>query len=390
MKINDTIRARRQALGLTQDGLAERLGVSAPAVSKWEKGLNYPDITLLPALARTLGVDMNTLLSFQEDMSDEDIRVLQMAAFGVGTLEGCEAAYQMFQAKLREFPYNDRLALSMPGSLKAVAMAYPGEGWEEKWADEFSALYERLTASRDPYVREQSLLALAEDCISRGDLDRAEELLDAVPDSGAGKKKMELQAALYEERGDTEQAKAIYVTLLLSSNCTVAGYLDNLFRIARKTGDLPYAAICADARCTVGTALGFCDSARFDPLILLARSQGDIPRALELLEKKLEALAYGARPPLYRLPPYAADAEELQWEQLENFFQRIGRDPAASVFTGDEPGYRELLDRYRTLLASRPVDGAPDSGGPGQVRMGYEEYKELWDSCKERRDSQRG
>ena len=55
MKIHDVIRTRRQTMGLTQEGLADRLGVSAPAVNKWEKGLNYPDITLLPSLARTLG-----------------------------------------------------------------------------------------------------------------------------------------------------------------------------------------------------------------------------------------------------------------------------------------------------------------------------------------------
>ena len=52
MKISDVIRTRRQALGLTQEALAERLGVSGPAVNKWEKSLNYPDITLLPTLAR--------------------------------------------------------------------------------------------------------------------------------------------------------------------------------------------------------------------------------------------------------------------------------------------------------------------------------------------------
>ncbi len=69
MKIHEVIRTRRQALGLTQKGLADRLGVFASAVNKWENALNYPDITLLPALARTLGVDLNTLLSFREDMT---------------------------------------------------------------------------------------------------------------------------------------------------------------------------------------------------------------------------------------------------------------------------------------------------------------------------------
>ena len=73
MKIHEVIRTRRQALGLTQEALADKLGVSAPAVNKWERALNYPDITLLPALARTLGVDLNTLLSFQEDLTDQEI-----------------------------------------------------------------------------------------------------------------------------------------------------------------------------------------------------------------------------------------------------------------------------------------------------------------------------
>ena len=51
MKLNEVIRTRRQALGLTQEQLAQKLGVSAPAVNKWERNLNYPDITLLPVLS---------------------------------------------------------------------------------------------------------------------------------------------------------------------------------------------------------------------------------------------------------------------------------------------------------------------------------------------------
>ena len=57
MQIHEIIRTRRTALGLTQEQLAGKLGVSAPAVNKWERGNSYPDITLLPVLARTLRVD---------------------------------------------------------------------------------------------------------------------------------------------------------------------------------------------------------------------------------------------------------------------------------------------------------------------------------------------
>lgn len=46
MQMKDVIRQKRRERGLTQEQVAERLGVSAPAVNKWESGASYPDITL--------------------------------------------------------------------------------------------------------------------------------------------------------------------------------------------------------------------------------------------------------------------------------------------------------------------------------------------------------
>ena len=43
MKINQIIKEKRKQLGLTQENVAEYLGVSTPAVSKWENGTTYPD-----------------------------------------------------------------------------------------------------------------------------------------------------------------------------------------------------------------------------------------------------------------------------------------------------------------------------------------------------------
>lgn len=48
------IRNLRQARGLTQLQLAREIGVSDQAVSKWERGLGFPDVSLLPTLARPL------------------------------------------------------------------------------------------------------------------------------------------------------------------------------------------------------------------------------------------------------------------------------------------------------------------------------------------------
>ena len=61
-KIGETIAALRRQRGITQEALAGAVGVSAAAVSKWETGKGYPDISLLPALSDSLGVAPGTLL----------------------------------------------------------------------------------------------------------------------------------------------------------------------------------------------------------------------------------------------------------------------------------------------------------------------------------------
>lgn len=56
------ISENRKRLGLTQDQLAEKLGITAQAVSKWENDLSCPDIAILPALADIFGISTDVLL----------------------------------------------------------------------------------------------------------------------------------------------------------------------------------------------------------------------------------------------------------------------------------------------------------------------------------------
>ena len=62
LRIAENIRRLRQEQGLTQGQLAERLGVSYQAVSRWENETTYPDIELLPAIAALFGVTVDELL----------------------------------------------------------------------------------------------------------------------------------------------------------------------------------------------------------------------------------------------------------------------------------------------------------------------------------------
>ena len=53
---------KRKELDVTQEDIAQYIGVSRAAVSKWEKGLSYPDILLLPKLATYFNVTIDDLL----------------------------------------------------------------------------------------------------------------------------------------------------------------------------------------------------------------------------------------------------------------------------------------------------------------------------------------
>ena len=61
-KVNNFAKFRKEA-GFTQKSLAEALNVTDKAVSKWERGLSMPDVSLLPRLSLILGIDLSLLLS---------------------------------------------------------------------------------------------------------------------------------------------------------------------------------------------------------------------------------------------------------------------------------------------------------------------------------------
>ena len=66
MKLPEKILYCRKRAGLSQEALAERLGVSRQAVSKWETGEALPETGKLAALAAELGVSVDWLLSEAE------------------------------------------------------------------------------------------------------------------------------------------------------------------------------------------------------------------------------------------------------------------------------------------------------------------------------------
>jgi len=63
MNVGNNIKQLRRQKKLTQVQVAEELGVSYQAVSKWENDISAPDIALLPAIAELFGVSIDALFS---------------------------------------------------------------------------------------------------------------------------------------------------------------------------------------------------------------------------------------------------------------------------------------------------------------------------------------
>ena len=68
------IAAKRKELGLTQMELAEKMGVTDKAVSKWERDLSYPDISSLPKLAEILGMSVDELMQVKHNSENRESR----------------------------------------------------------------------------------------------------------------------------------------------------------------------------------------------------------------------------------------------------------------------------------------------------------------------------
>ena len=84
------IRRKRQAAGLTQKELAGRLFVTESGVSKWERDLSYPDVSLIPAICRELGISEHEFFTACDD-DQAHVQARQAAVWRRG-VAGCRQA----------------------------------------------------------------------------------------------------------------------------------------------------------------------------------------------------------------------------------------------------------------------------------------------------------
>ena len=104
MDIGVVIKKYRKEAGMTQEEMANRLGVTTPAVNKWENSNSKPDIELLAPIARLLDISLDTLLSFHEKLSDTEIEEIIRKMDRMFSEEGYEKTYEWAMRLIKEYP----------------------------------------------------------------------------------------------------------------------------------------------------------------------------------------------------------------------------------------------------------------------------------------------
>lgn len=79
LNIGTKIKELRRRDGRTQEALAEALGVTNQAVSRWESGGSYPDMEIVPAIANYFHVSIDELFGYQNDREERIKRILEEA-----------------------------------------------------------------------------------------------------------------------------------------------------------------------------------------------------------------------------------------------------------------------------------------------------------------------
>lgn len=350
MPMNEIIRQRRKELGLTQEKVAAALGVTAPAVNKWEKGTTWPDLSLIAPLARLLGVDPNTLFCFQKELTPQEVGLFVKEVLAAVKGSGFPAGFEMAMEKTREYPgclvLFHTLALALDGSL-----CMSGLSAEERkpYEDRIIALMERVAEGEEEQPRDHAVFLLASKYIVREEYEKARDCLARLPDRPALDKK-QLQANLLIQEGKLEEAGELLEHKFLFAANEIQGALYSLVSLTLKEGDGERADRLAEVSQQVVELFGMWDYGGFVGPFQAAVARRDGPGTLAVLRPMLEALLTPweqEKSPLYH---------HISKKKGEGLPPNFGLQVLPSVLTEledgqydflrGEPGFRELLRDY--------------------------------------------
>ena len=177
MIIGNVIKKYRKNKGMTQEEMAARLGVTAPAVNKWEKGNALPDVALLAPIARLLGITTDELLSFKDELTDEEInRYLSEVQKDLESKDFYDV-FLSVKKKIEEYPNCEKLIWQAAVILDAKRMTIELSD-QDRYNNVIFGWFERCLLSEDERMRNQAADSLFYAYVRKENYEKAAQYLD--------------------------------------------------------------------------------------------------------------------------------------------------------------------------------------------------------------------
>lgn len=190
---------------ITQEELAVHMGVSKSSVSKWETGVSYPDICVLPRLAALFHVSVDQLMGYESQLTKEEIRSIYYD-LAKKMEENPQEAFQECKELIRDyyscFPFLYEMALLLSNHMVLFQE-------KEEIMKQIESLCERVEReSQDADLVQNSVMLKSILYMTKAEFSCALSVLgeEVQPFSQKG----ELIAACYQNMGNTDKAKEAY------------------------------------------------------------------------------------------------------------------------------------------------------------------------------------
>ena len=344
MKINEIIKEKRLALEYTQEQLAKFLNLTTPAVNKWERGISYPDITILPALARILKTDLNTLLSFKDDLSDYEV-VLFLN--DLAAIKDFQQAYRIAIDKINEYPTCDNLIVNVAVVLEGL-LSLNEMDEAIKYQQKIDSLLEQCLTSDNPMIKNQAQAVLINKYINQGKLEQAEKLINELPEQHLIDKKQKL-VNLYIAQAKLEAAAKLQEEKLLVTVNEIPTMLLTLMEIAIKQERYDDAEIIADIYKEMHEVFGLWKYSSYTAHFQLCINRKKRLECLKILKEMFNAINKGWNintSPLYRHITAKKIDQTFVQEMKNMLVTSIKSDPDCKFIT-DDLEMNKILEKYK-------------------------------------------
>lgn len=235
----ENIKKLRKEKELTQEALADFLGVSFQTISKWERGETYPDITTLPIISRFFNVSIDDLLGVNKSREEEKINEY-IKLYDEMKLKDLTLTYDKFKNAVKEFPNDFRILIRYMELLYEVKGF--GQGEYKGISKEIASIYEKIQNHctndsiriRSKVIMISHLLTLYS-CVPNEEgkyrvhkdyLVHAEEIVSTLPSIHDAKELMLMSLALNEENYNSTHRNALDELLFILQD-TLFGYSYN-------------------------------------------------------------------------------------------------------------------------------------------------------------------